>query len=48
MTDPGIVSYSLSFTEVLSLGLTSVSSDVSLSVRDLLEFVVFLLFLLCH
>ena len=39
MTDPGIVSYSLSSTEVLSLGLTSVSSDVSLSVSDLLEFV---------
>ena len=39
MTDPGIVLYSLSSIEVLSLGLTSVSSDVSLSVRDLLGFV---------
>ena len=39
MPDPGIVLYSLSSTEVLNLGLTSVSSDVSLSVRDLLEFV---------
>ena len=39
MTDPGIVLYFLSSTEVLSLGLTSVPSDVSLSVRDLLEFV---------
>ena len=37
--DPGIVSYSLSSTEVLNLGLTSVSSDVSLSIRDLLWFV---------
>ena len=34
--DPRIVLYSLSSTEVLNLGLTSVSSDVSLSVRDLL------------
>ena len=34
--DPGIVLYSLSYTEVLNLGLTSVSSDISLSVRDLL------------
>ena len=39
MAYPGIVLYSLSSTEVLNLGLTSVSSDVSLSVRDLLEFV---------
>ena len=39
VADPGIVSYSLSSTEVLNLGLASVSSDVSLSVRDLLWFV---------
>ena len=36
VADPGIVLYSLSSTEVLNLGLTSVSSDISLSVRDLL------------
>ena len=36
VADPGIVLYSLSSAEVLNLGLTSVSSDVSLSVRDLL------------
>ena len=36
VADPGIVLYCLSSTEVLNLGLTSVSSDVSLSVRDLL------------
>ena len=36
VADPGIVLYTLSSTEVLNLGLTSVSSDVSLSVRDLL------------
>ena len=34
VADPGIVLYSLSSTEVLNLRLTSVSSDVSLSVRD--------------
>ena len=39
VADPGIVSYSLSSTEVLNQGLTSVSSDVSLFVRDLLWFV---------
>ena len=36
VADPRIVLYSLSSTEVLYLGLISVSSDVSLSVRDLL------------
>ena len=36
VADPGMVLYSLSSTEVLNLGLTSVSSDVSLSVRNLL------------
>ena len=36
VVDPGMVWYSLSSTEVLNQGLTSVSSDVSLSVRDLL------------
>ena len=36
VADPGIVLYSLSSTDVLNLGLTSVSSDVSLSVRDLI------------
>ena len=36
VTDPGIVLYYLSLTDVLNLGLTSVSSEVSLSVRDLL------------
>ena len=36
VADPGMVLYSLSSTQVLNLGLTSVSSDVSLSVRDLL------------
>ena len=38
VADPGIVLYSLSSTEVVNLGLTLVSSDVSLSVRDLLWF----------
>ena len=36
VTDPGMVLYCLSLTEVLNLGLTSVSSEVSLSVSDLL------------
>ena len=36
VADPGMVLFSLSSTEVLNLGLTSVSSDISLSVRDLL------------
>ena len=36
VTEPGMVLYCLSSTEVLNLGLTSVSSDVSLSVSDLL------------
>ena len=36
VADPEMVLYCLSLTEVLNLGLTSVSSDVSLSVRDLL------------
>ena len=36
VTDPGMVLYCLSSTEVLNLGLTLVSSEVSLSVRDLL------------
>ena len=36
VADPGMVLYCLSSTEVLSLGLTSVSSEVSLSVSDLL------------
>ena len=36
IADPGMVLYCLSSTEVLNLGLTSVSSDVLLSVRDLL------------
>ena len=36
VTDPGMVLYCLSSTEVLKLGLTSVSSEVSLSVSDLL------------
>ena len=36
VTDPGMVLYCLSLTEVLNLGLTLVSSEVSLSVRDLL------------
>ena len=35
VTDPGMVLYCLSSTEGLSLGLTSVSSEVLLSVRDL-------------
>ena len=39
VADPGILSYYLFSTEVINLGLTSVSSDVSLSVRDLLWFV---------
>ena len=34
--DPGIVLCCLSSTDVLNLGLTLVSSEVSLSVRDLL------------
>ena len=33
---PGMVLYCLSLTEVLNLGLTSVSSELSLSVSDLL------------
>ena len=36
VTDPGMVLYCLSSTEVLNVGLTLVSSEVSLSVRDLL------------
>ena len=36
VADPGMVLYCLSLTEVLNLGLTSVSSEVSLSVSDLL------------
>ena len=36
VTDPGIVLYFLSLTDVLNLGLTLVSSEVSLSVSDLL------------
>ena len=36
VTDPGMELYYLSSTEVLNLGLTLVSSEVSLSVRDLL------------
>ena len=36
VTDPGMVLYCLSSTEVLNLGLTLVSSEVSLSVSDLL------------
>ena len=36
VTDPGMVLYCLSLTEVLNLGLTLVSSEVSLSVSDLL------------
>ena len=36
VADPGMVLYCLSSTEVLNLGLTSVSPEVSLSVRDLL------------
>ena len=36
VTDPGMVLYCLSSTEVLNLGLTSTSSEESLSVRDLL------------
>ena len=36
VTDPGMVLYCLSSADVLNLGLTSVSSEVSLSVRDLL------------
>ena len=38
VTDPGMVLYCLSLTEVLNLGLTSVSSEVLLSVSDLLWF----------
>ena len=38
VADPGIILYCLSLTEVLNLGLTSVSSEVSLSVSDLLWF----------
>ena len=36
ITDPCMVLYYLSYTEVLNLGLTSLSSEESLSVRDLL------------
>ena len=36
VTDPGMVLYCLSSAEVLNLGLTLVSSEVLLSVRDLL------------
>ena len=36
VTDPGMVLYRLSSTEVLNLGLTLVSSEVLLSVMDLL------------
>ena len=36
VTDSGMVLYCLSLTEVLNLGLTSVSSEVLLSVSDLL------------
>ena len=36
VADPGMVLYCLYSTEVLNLGLTSVSSEVSLSVSDLL------------
>ena len=36
VTDPGIVLYCLYSTEVINLGLTLISSEVSLSVRDLL------------
>ena len=36
VTDPGMVLYCLSSTEVLNLELTSVSSEESLFVRDLL------------
>ena len=36
LTDPGMVLYCLSLTEVLNLGLTLVSSEGSLSVSDLL------------
>ena len=39
VTDPGMVLYCLSLTEVLNLVLTSVSSEVSLSVSNLLQFV---------
>ena len=38
VTDPGIVLYCLSLTDVLNLGLTSESSEVSLSVSDLFRF----------
>ena len=34
VTEPGMVLYCLSLTEVLNLGLTLVSSEVSLSVSD--------------
>ena len=36
VTDPGMVLYCFSLIEVLNLGLTSVSSEISLSVSDLL------------
>ena len=36
VADPGMVLYFLSLTEILNLGLTSVSSEVLLSVSDLL------------
>ena len=38
VTDPGMVLHCLSLTEVLNQGLTSVSSEVLLSVSDLLCF----------
>ena len=38
VTDHGVVLYCLSSTDVLNLGLTSISSEVSLSVSDLLWF----------
>ena len=37
VTDPDMVLYNLSSTEVLNLGLTLVSSEVSLSVRNLVR-----------
>ena len=36
ITDPGMILYCLSLTEILNLGLTSLSSEVSLSLSDLL------------
>ena len=38
VADPGMVLYCLSSTKVLSLGLTSLSSEESPSVRDLPQF----------